>query len=134
MGHHPWVINYHLASARSIPIGGSRGVNMYIHTSYEACLMHTKSMRVSLHATVVATRLAPELDHCQSIIAEPCVPWLQLAGLSKPMSKVGSDATSAVRCGRQEAMHKTRYSESLRAFCEGSHGLQDTQHDALAPP
>ena len=73
-------------------------------------------------------------NQCQTIIAEPCVPLLQLAGLSKPMSKVGSDATSAVRCGRQEAMHKTRYSESLVAFCEGSHGLQDTRHDAFDPP
>ena len=74
------------------------------------------------------------LNHCQNIMAEPCVPWLQLVGLFKLMSEVGNDATMHGRCGRQDAMHNTRSSEGLRAFCEGSHGFQHAQHDALDRP
>ena len=36
------------------------------------------------------------LHHGQDTIADTGVPWLQLAGLCKPMSKAGSDAT--MRC------------------------------------
>ena len=37
------------------------------------------------------------------------------------------------RCGRQEAMDKTRYSESLSAFCEPSHRFQDGRCAARCP-
>ena len=35
---------------------------MYIHTSYEAIIEHTKIMRASLHAPVDPRRLASELE------------------------------------------------------------------------
>ena len=56
-------------------------------------------------------------------MTEPYMPWLQLAGLSKPMSKVGYDAAMRGCCGRQDVMHKARYSESFRAFREGPGAL-----------
>ena len=38
------------------------------------------------------------LNHCQNIMAEPWVPWLQLVGLFKLMSKVGSVLEVMPRC------------------------------------